>query len=341
MASIVSHRDGYRAQVYVKGQRDSATFRTKREAAAWASARETELRESAAKPAGDKHTLADALGRYREEVSPHKRGCRWEEVRIDKFLRDPDLPTGEKIGRITPAMMGQWRDKALERVGPSTVIREFALLSSVFEVARREWGWVQENPIKDVRKPRQPDHRFVTISRQQIRSMLTVMQYRPGPCRSVTNAVALAFMLALRTGMRAGEICGLTWDDVFEDYCDLTGKAPGARKTEHAVRSVPLTPKSKRIIEMMRGFDNKLVFGLTTASLDAMFRKYRKRAGLEGFTFHDTRHTSATWLARKLHVLDLCRIFGWGNPAMAMIYYNATASDIARLLSQPVPGRSG
>lgn len=339
MASIAPHKDGYRAQVYVKGQRDSATFRTKREASAWASQRETELRQSAQTPDSEKHSLADAMRKYKEEITPTKRGKRWEEVRLDKFLRDPDMPTGAKIGSVTPAMIGEWRDKALKRISPSSVVRELALISSVFEAARREWKWVAVNPVRDVRKPSMPDHRFVTISRPQIRAMLSAMAYKPGRCSTVTGSVALTFMFALRTGMRAGEICALRWGDVFEDYCELTGTEAGARKTKHAVRSVPLTPKAKRIVEMMRGFDAEFVFGLKTASLDAMFRKYRQRAGLEGFTFHDTRHTAATWLARRLHILDLCRMFGWGNPSMAMIYYNATASDIAKLLSQAAPGR--
>lgn len=137
----------------------------------------------------------------------------------------------------------------------------------------------------------------------------------------------MAFLLALRTGMRAGEICGLTWDRVFDDYCKTFGK------TSAATRDVPLTYQARRTIERMRGFDPELVFGIKTASLDSMFRKYRNRAGLEGFTFHDSRHTAATWNARKLHVLDLCLMFGWTNTKQALVYYNAPASDIVKQLS--------
>jgi hypothetical protein len=28
-------------------------------------------------------------------------------------------------------------------------------------------------------------------------------------------------------------------------------------------------------------------------------------------------------------VLDLCKMFGWTNPKMAMVYYNPTAAQIA------------
>lgn len=36
-------------------------------------------------------------------------------------------------------------------------------------------------------------------------------------------------------------------------------------------------------------------------------------------------------LARKLDVLDLCKMFGWANPKQAMVYYNPTASQIVRI----------
>ena len=96
-----------------------------------------------------------------------------------------------------------------------------------------------------------------------------------------------------------------------------------------------------RTIELMRGFDKELVFGLKTQSLDAMFRKYRQRAGLDGFTFHDSRHTAATRLAQRLHVLDLCKMFGWTSTTRALVYYNPKAVDIAqRITTGAAPIRS-
>lgn len=335
MPSITKSSKGYRAQVYVRGKRDSATFASKREASNWAARRETELRDDASKSPGEKYTLADALRKYGEEVSPHKRGVRWEEVRIAAMLKDGkvppekrlNLPVDKKLKDLTPDDFGQWRNARLLQVTPGTVLREFSLLSAVLETARREWQWIPSNPIKDVRKPAEPDHRTVLITRAQIRAMLTVMGYKRGQCRSVSQACALAFLVALRTGMRAGEICGLTWDRVHDGYCALP-------VTKTVPRDVPLTPKTMRLIEFFRGYDPVLVCGLKSQSLDANFRKYRERAGLEGFTFHDTRHTAATWLAQRLHVLDLCKVMGWKNPAQAMVYYNPKASDIAKRISR-------
>ncbi len=79
MASIKPYKSGYRAQVYVLGVRDSDTFRTRREAEAWAHQRETELREK--KPASLTKTLRDAMERYRDEITVGKRGEVWEAIR--------------------------------------------------------------------------------------------------------------------------------------------------------------------------------------------------------------------------------------------------------------------
>ena len=104
---------------------------------------------------------------------------------------------------------------------------------------------------------------------------------------------------------------------------------------------MPLSRVAQRVIERMRGFDDVLVFGLQTASLDALFRKARGRAGLEGFTFHDSRHTAATHIAGRMKsngipaqqaVFDFCRMFGWTKIDQALVYFNASASEISARL---------
>jgi len=327
MASIRRHKEGWFAEVYVKGARDSAKFRTRREADAWASRRETELREEQGASPAARYTVADLLTRYKEEVSPKKRGHASECTRIDAWLAMPSFPSG-LLSDITPDHFAKWRDERLKSVKPGSVLREFSLLGDAFETARREWRWIKENPAHDVKKPPAPPHRRRIISRHEIRAMLTAMRYSPKkPIRTLTGAMAVCFLLAMRTGMRAGELCGLKWDRVYDGYCHLP-------VTKTTPRDVPLTRKAMRLIDKMRSFDDMLVLGgLKTATLDARFRDLRDQAGLEGFTFHDTRHNAATWMAKKVDVLTLCEIFGWTNPKMAMVYYNPTAADIAKQLS--------
>jgi hypothetical protein len=137
-ASIRPSGRGWRAQVDTLGVRDSKTFRTKREADAWASARETEIRADAGKAPGARVTFGQVLARYREEITPAKRGAQWEAERIAAFERSSLLPLGQPIASLTAAQLGVWRDARLRQVAPGSVLREMNILSAVLEQARRE-----------------------------------------------------------------------------------------------------------------------------------------------------------------------------------------------------------
>lgn len=330
----------WRVQIEVRGVRDANTLPTKREASEWAARRKAELLAMASGRAGEVRTLADALDRYGKEVSPTKRGELKEVVRLNAFLRQPLFPARVLLGDLEPSHLSAWRDARLKINSRGSVLRDMVLLSHVLEVARREWRWLTENPMRDVRKPAEPDHRERIIQPAEVRAMLRVLGWGTRkPVRSVAQAVGHCFVAALQTGMRAGELCGLRWEDVADDHVQLHA---GKTKTGKA-RQVPLTPEARRTIELMRGYDPDLVFGLSARSLDAMFRKYRGRAGLAGFTFHDARHTAATRLAPRVDVLDLCKIFGWTTATRALVYYNPTGKDLARRLngaSAAAPTRS-
>ncbi len=333
MASISKYKGGFRIQICVCGVRDSKVFRTKAEAKTWAALRETEIRADKESKPAVKFTLNDALERYAAEVSPKKRGELWEIKRINAMRTDAfshKLPLALPIGRITTSHLSEWRDHRQSLVSDGTVLREYTILAGMFEIARREWQWIDTNPARDVRRPQKPDHRERVISLGEIRQMLRALDWRStdSACKSAKQAAGRVFMLALRTGMRAGEICGLTWDRIKDDYCILP-------VTKTKPRNVPLTAQSLRLIASMQGWDRDTVFGIKPQTLDALFRKARAASGLSGFTFHDSRHTAATMLARKIDVLDLCKMFGWTNPSQAMVYYNPTASDIAKRLGKP------
>ena len=322
----------WRILVEVRGVRDSKTLPTRREAIEWRDRRVIELRQAAAAPAvpeGEKTTLLQVLRRYADEVSPAKRGNAKELVRVRAGEHHP-LPVATPISKLTTADLAAWRDSRLKINARGSVLRDISLLSAVLETARREWGLIDRNPMADLRKPAQPDHRERVIAPHEVRRMLRAMGHQARPphqVRTVSQAVAMAFLAALATGMRAGEVCGLRWADVRGTHCHLAMTKNGS------YRDVPLSPVAARIIERMRGWDGALVFGLTAPTLDALFRKYRQRAGLDGFTFHDARHTAATRMAKKLHVLELCKVFGWRRMDQALTYFNATPSDLARKLA--------
>lgn len=316
----------WRIQFMVNGERHGGTFPTKRQADEFKAKKISEILALSTGKGGTVFTLSQVLDRYAEEVSPRKKGEAKELLRLEAFKRQP-LPVNAKLSSITTADLVKWRDARLKINARGTVLRDITLLGNVFEIARKEWQLIEVNPMRDVGKPANPDHRERVITGREIKLMLRALGHG-GSVRTVSQAVARCFLVALSTGMRAGELCAIQWSDVRGDYVRLHTSKTGAG------RDVPLSPYARRTIEKMRGWDATSVFGLSSQTLDAMFRKYRKKAGLSGFVFHDARHTAATRMAmsRKVDALQLCRIFGWKNPKQAMTYFNPTASQLAAML---------
>jgi integrase len=118
--------------------------------------------------------------------------------------------------------------------------------------------------------------------------------------------VGAAFLFAIETAMRAGEICALTWDNVFEKHMHLPVTKNGYS------RDVPLTVEASRIIEQLKPVTETepTVFAVSARSVDALFRKAKKRALIEDLHFHDSRREALTGLAEIFDVMELARISG-------------------------------
>lgn len=154
MASFRKINDKWRAEVCVNGKRKSKRFHTKGRAKAWADRLESDLQDGIE---STQHTLADAFDKYAESVSRAHKGERWERVRLTKLKRH--TMADMLITAIRPAHIASWRDARLQEVSAGSVRREMSLLAGVFSVARKEWGWIRESPMKDVSPPSAPQHR--------------------------------------------------------------------------------------------------------------------------------------------------------------------------------------
>jgi hypothetical protein len=85
MATITKSGKGYRVQVCVNRIRASASFSTKREAVSWAAAKEYALEDNAhstPETKRDRHTLNEALRKFADEISPSRRGEKFEIARL-------------------------------------------------------------------------------------------------------------------------------------------------------------------------------------------------------------------------------------------------------------------
>ena len=319
MASIVKHGKGYRALVARKGIRRTKVFATRTEAKDWAS-RQEYLILNADKVAAE-GTFGELLDRYAREVSPSKRGARWEVLRLAKIGRDKIAKV--RLGDLSSTDFSDWRERRLREVKPGTVVREMQLMASVLNEARKEWGLIGSNPMGDVRRPPKPPSR----DRLPTEAELERLAHSAGDDLSTATARAFhAFLFALETAMRAGEIVGLTWANV-----DIESRVAHLPKTKNGhARDVPLSSEAVRLLRALPEADP--VFALNSQQLDALWRKVRDRAGVEGLTFHDSRHGGITRLARKLDVLALARMVGHRDIRMLSVYYNETAAEMAKRL---------
>ena len=328
MACIEKRGSVWRVRVTRKGfRRESATFIRKAEALAWASKRETEInagRRGQIIP----HTVKEALERYRDTVAITHRGAQWERVRLNKFARD--FPFRHRLlAEVTTDDIAAWRDTALQTLKPASVRREMGLLRLVFEACRREWRWLRENPMDGVRRPLPGPARNRLFSDAEV----TAICNRLGS-DGAAGKVALALRFALETGLRAGEICSLTWGDVNAPLAFLT--LPRTKNGD--ARDVPLskaalgilTSVSTPTIREQNG--SELVFALTTGTLDTLFRRARDAEGIQGLHFHDARATAITRLSAKLDILELARMVGHRDLKSLMTYYRATATELAKRL---------
>lgn len=333
MASFAKRATGWRVQIAIQGVRESRVFTTKTEAAAWAAQRETEIRTENATGIQRGRTVQAAFERYEKEVSVHKRGADKESIRlaaIGRMLVDGKPLKEWKLADITPEVLGKWRDQRLLKVKGSSVNRDLNLLSHVFASAVREWKWIAASPTADVRRPADPPPRDRLYTADEIDRLCAAMGIevdQSKPIETTTQRVGIAFLFAIETAMRAGEICGLTAAQVKGRVATLPRTKNGTK------RDVPLSSRAAALLKLLPApEEGGTIFGLSPASVDALFRKSRNRAMIEGVTFHDTRHLAITRLAKKLHVLDLARMTGHRDLKKLQIYYNESAEDMAARL---------
>jgi integrase len=235
---------------------------------------------------------------------------------------------------VTSDVVVQWREHRLkvDQVKGSTINRDLNLLSHVFSTARDEWKWIAISPTTKVRRPKSPPSRERLPTDDQIERIcfaLGVDIDTQEPVTTKSGVVAIAFLLAIESAMRAGEMCKLLPDWVKGNVVHLPASATKNGKK----RDVPLSSRAVELLALLpKPKQGGTVMGIESESLDALFRKARKRALVDGLTFLDSRHLAITRLAKKLDILPLARMVGHTDLKMLQVYYNESAADIATRL---------
>ena len=116
------------------------------------------------------------LERYKEEVSSAKRSYDMEEKLIKYILREGF--SNLRIDRIDQKVMAAYRDRSLQTLGAASVNRRLAIISHMFSICKKEWGYDVSNPVRNIRKPRNPEPRDRDFSQQELHNLLRGNQAR-------------------------------------------------------------------------------------------------------------------------------------------------------------------
>ena len=337
MASIRNrtNNDGstsYRVDVRLKGfPAQRASFRRITDAKKWAQQTEAAIREGRYFKTTEarKHTLAEAIDRYKDSVLPAKRDHKKQSAQLDWWRNELGAYT---LADVTPSLLGEARDTLSKGRSPATVVRYIAALSHVFTIAVNEWEWLENNPMRKVRKPKEPRGRVRILSDDERKALLEA-------CKNSNNQYLHAIVvLALSSGMRQGEIMNLRWQDV-----DIEKGFIVLHETKNNERrSVPLTSYAHELLKehsKLRRLDTDLLFPGKNPK-KPVFRRAPwveavKEAKIENFRFHDLRHSAASYLAMNGATLaEIAEILGHKTLQMVKRYSHLTEQHTAKVVAK-------
>jgi integrase len=329
MATLRKRGPKWQVQVRREGHPNvSKTFHLREDALKWAREQERridrgELVCTASLPLPSKLTLADVLSRYERDVLPTKRtqGVN-ERFHLRPILRH--ALGSLNIAQVSPASIASYRDLRLTQVSPSTVRRELGILMHALRLAKTEWG-IPVPELGSIIKPSENKPRERRLTEEELSALNEALRQ----CRN--KFVRPAFLFALATGMRRGEVLSLRWCNV--DVETATAFLP-ITKNGHS-RLVPLSPQALSVLHQLKRSTDEYVFPISANSLRLAWERVRRRAKVEDLRFHDLRHEAISrFFEQGLSVPEVSLISGHRDPRMLFRYTHLKAADIAKKLHQ-------
>lgn len=227
-----------------------------------------------------------------------------------QWFRDYIEPTlGKKrLDKIVHMDIVEFYNALLERGCSRGLIKNVDMvLSKIFKQARI-WRYLVVNVMEDITPPSYRPRKMMIWTKDEVIQFLRVTE---------GSELHALYMVAFSTGMRIGEILGLTWDDIdFEDgtisitktmkYTSRDGLHHKFPKTDNSLRTINVPAA---VIETLKKHqagqlpDVKIVFDnignpYYPNNVTRKFQTQCKKLGFPVIRFHDIRHTHAS------HLLD-------------------------------------
>ncbi len=330
MATFQKRGSRWRALIRSRGVTRSKTFATKAAAKSWANDEEKLILDGDRGQLPD-HPFSKLLYRYNEDVSQRsgKKSADWELQRIEYLDNHYDLAK-IPLNKLNDTHVIRWRDERLKQVSPDTVRREWTVFSAACNHAIREWKWLKINPFTIAKRPSPSPERTRRPTEDEIEAIVIASGYSPEELPVTETArVGAAFLFAIETAMRSGEMLRFTKENIKGKYIRLPGEITKSGKP----RDVPLSKKAREILQQLLEVGHDPVFGVNDANRDALFRKIKGMALIEDLHFHDSRTEALTRLAKIFDVHELAKISGHRDLRILLnTYYQPTGDDLANKL---------
>jgi integrase len=329
MSSIRKRGEKWQARVHRKENKPIVkSFNNKSDALKWARSVESQLDLGVLAPKQTMPRLMPMVDRYVEEVTPLKKGKSQERYRANQFKKTKLADM--QIDKITGEVVAQYRDERLKQVSANTVRLELAFLSVVFEQCRKEWGLAVSNPVRQIRMPKPGKPRQRRLEAGEEEALLQA-------CRqSGAHYLQTFVILAVETGMRFGELAGVTWVNV-----NLEKRTIFLADTKNGnSRTVPLSTRALNAIQMQpRSIDGRL-FSAKPGSIRSAFLIALTKAQatqpdskmfLRELRFHDLRHEAVTRLFEKgLNAIEVGMVSGHKTLSMLQRYTHLKPEDLVK-----------
>jgi integrase len=316
MAYIRRRKGSWQTVIRVQGYPPiTKTFKTKIDAQRYSRDLENKLFR-------EKHDIAkkkfpimrDALIRYRDEVTVHKRSKEMETKLIKYILSEGFV--NYAINLVDRSLIAQYRDRALRSLKSSSVNRRLAIISHLFTICKKEWVYDVANPVLSIRRPTNPEPRDRRFTQQELDKIFT--------CNRTNPHMKFIIRLALETGMRRSEIANIKPEHVKGNLLTIP-----VAKTKP--RKIPLTPKAVQLLQ------NNLPIKMSSNAIRLSWVRLTKKYGIEDARFHDLRHESLSRMfeEKSLNVPEVQLISGHLEPRTLMrVYANLRPQDLANKLAK-------
>jgi integrase len=172
------------------------------------------------------------------------------------------------------------------------------------------------------------------IEDEEINQLLEAVERKKSHKKCIIRDILL-IELALKSGLRRGELANLKVKDI---HADCLVVREGKNKKD---RVIPVNPAmAKRLQNFIKGkAPNEDIFGLKAPSISNKIRQFAKKAGLYDFHTHSLRHKFATdLLVKGANIRAVQQLLGHDNLATTQVYLSITdkhLKEAVNLLDQP------